>query len=447
MKFEGSQGQNIAIVGSGIAGLSAAWMIDRGHRVTVFEQESHIGGHSNTVDVAIDGRPRPIAVDTGFIVYNQRNYPNLTALFDHLAVATCPSNMSFAVSLDGGAFEYSGSGLRGLFTQPSNAVKPVFWRMVRDLLRFYREGPAILDDPTAAALTLGDYLGRNGYSRAFIDRHLLPLAAAVWSTPTEVMRQHPAQAFIRFNVNHGLMQLRDRPRWRTVVGGSRRYVARLTETFRHRIHVNAGVARIERHADGVEIVDRRGNRGRFDQVVIAAHADQALAMLAEPTADERALLGAFRYSANRTLLHRDASLMPRRRRAWSSWNYMGETRAGDDPRVYVSYWMNALQGLDPAVPLFVTLNPIREPAARSVLGEFQYTHPIYDVAAIAAQARLPTLQGHNRTWYCGSYFGAGFHEDALKAGIAVGEAISGQPVPWRAATPAVAPPPLEQAAA
>jgi predicted NAD/FAD-binding protein len=338
--------------------------------------------------------------------------------------------MSFAASLDDGALEYSGSSLSSLFVQKRNLVRPRFWQMLADIRRFYRDGPQVLERPDAGTLTLGEYLDAHGYSRAFIHDHLLPMAAAIWSTPAAEMRDYPVAPFVRFCMNHGLMQVTGRPQWRTVVGGSRAYVRRLTAGFADRIRTGTAVRAIRRTAGGAVLEDVRGGLTRFDHVVIAAHADQALAMLADASAAERNVLSAFRYVANDAWLHTDAALMPKRRQCWSSWNYM--SRIGDDGRakVCVSYWMNRLQRLPATPQLFVTLNPHREPAPATVLGRFVYDHPSFDSRAIAAQAELASLQGRNHTWFCGSYFGAGFHEDALTAGLAVAETLGGVRRPW-----------------
>jgi predicted NAD/FAD-binding protein len=425
---------DIAVVGTGIAGLSAAWMLSRKHRVTVYEQDGRVGGHSNTVDVA--GPDGPIAVDTGFIVYNEANYPNLTALFTHLGVPTKNSAMSFAASIGDGAVEYSVGGLAGLLGQPGNVLRLGFWRMLRDILRFYRSGPAVLKRADSEQLTIGAYLDSEGYSTEFIEHHLLPMAAAIWSSPIEDMREHPAVAFVRFCMTHGLMRIGRRPQWKTVDGGSRVYVQELTKSLAGRIRLNCPVARVTRSGDAVIVEDETGDIARFDHVVIASHADQALAVLGDASFDERRLLGAFTYSSNRTVLHRDARLMPKRRRVWSSWNYIGGRGGDRRPRVCVTYWMNALQSLDPRVPLFITLNPTREPAPELVEATFHYDHPCYHRAALRAQRELPTLQGVRNTWFCGSYFGAGFHEDALVSGLAVAEALGGVRRPWATAAPA-----------
>lgn len=434
-----SAGLNIAVIGSGIAGMSAAWLLSRRHRVTVFEKDARLGGHSNTVEIELGGRRT--AVDTGFIVYNERNYPNLTALFAHLGVATKPSEMSFAVSRDHGALEYSGADLGGLFAQRRNAVRPRFWSMIRDILRFYREAPRDLSLGRLEGLTLGQYLAARNYSASFIEDHLLPMAAAIWSSPLAEMSHHSAAGIVRFFDNHGLLRLDGRPVWRTVDGGSRAYVKRLTADYADKVRLNGGARRIIRKGRGVWVEDARGALSHFDHVVIATHSDQALDLLEAPSALERDLLGAIRYQANPAILHQDPSLMPRRRRVWSSWNYLRDGRAGPDNAdpcnvgagnsVFVTYWMNRLQGIDPAQPLFVTLNPPRAPAKGTLLGSYVYHHPLLDSAAASAQKRLWQLQGRNNTWFCGAYFGAGFHEDGLQAGLAVAEQLGGTRRPWR----------------
>jgi uncharacterized protein len=418
----------IAVIGTGIAGMSAAWLLSKTHRVTVYEQDSRMGGHTNTVQVA--GPDGPISVDTGFIVYNERNYPNLVALFRHLGVPTKPSEMSFAASIDDGDLEYAGSGLAGLFAQKRNLLRPRFWRMVRDILRFYRKGTGLLTRTGSDDITLGDYLDSERYSHAFVYNHLLPMAAAVWSTAATEMRDHPAKAFVQFCSNHGLMQIASRPQWRTVEGGSRAYLERLTASYADRVRINAGVRSVRRAGPHVRVEDATGNSAHYDHVVIAAHADQALAMLDDASADEAALLGEFRYSRNTAVLHQDPRLMPKRKGVWSSWNYL--SRAGFDgtSQVCVTYWMNRLQGLEPRVPLFVTLNPFRAPRPETVLRTFEYDHPCYSIGSVRAQQRLWDLQGVRNTWYCGSYFGSGFHEDALQAGLAVAEAVGGVRRPW-----------------
>lgn len=421
--------QRVAVIGSGISGLSAAWLMSRSAEVTLYEKSQKLGGHTYTVDVA--GPERSTAVDMGFIVYNEATYPNLTALFRHLGVATRTTDMSLAVSLDGGRREYGGGTLAQLFAQPANAVSPRFWSMLRDLVRFYRSAARDIDALAASGITLGEYLSERRYGDAFVEDHLLPMAAAIWSMPTSDVLAYPAHAFIRFHDNHGLLKLANRPLWRTVAGGSRSYIDRLTSAFAAGIHTDTGVRAVERTEDGVLVHDACGRTQRFDHVVVATHADQALAMLAEPTADERRLLGAFRYSANTAILHSDPDLMPRRRRAWASWNYLADNRQDAEAELTVTYWMNSLQGLPGDLPLFVTLNPNRPIDPAMIHWSQQFDHPIIDTAATRAQQQLWSLQGDGGIWYCGAHFGAGFHEDGLQSGLAVAEAIAGVKRPWQ----------------
>jgi predicted NAD/FAD-binding protein len=421
--------KSIAVIGTGISGMSAAWLLSQRHKVTVYECGHRIGGHSNTVMVR--SAKGEIAVDTGFIVYNELTYPNLTALFEHLDVPTQLSDMSFAVSMANGDLEYSGNNFAGLFAEKRNLFRPRFWSMLRDLQRFYREAPRDLALLQEFHTTLGDYLDAGAYGTAFRDDHLLPMAAAIWSAPASAILNYPAAAFIRFQDNHGLLRMRNRPVWRTVLGGSRAYVERLTKAYADRIRLAAGVTAVHRDEGCVHIRDRRGAVETFDDVVIASHADQALAMLDDPTPEERRLLGAFRYGDNLTVLHSDPALMPKRRAVWSSWNHIGTERQeseNDTDYPTVTYWMNSLQGIADDTPLFVTLNPPHAPRHEHYR-EF-YAHPLFDAAAISAQSQLWSLQGRRNTWFCGAYFGAGFHEDGLQAGLAVAEALGGGRRPW-----------------
>jgi predicted NAD/FAD-binding protein len=421
---------NIAIVGSGVAGMSAAWLLSKQHQVTLYEKDDRMGGHSNTVEVEVDVNASAQPVDTGFIVYNERNYPNLVALFEHLGVQTRATDMSFAASLEAGRFEYSGSGLRGLFAQPKNILRPRMWSMLRELRRFYREAPTTLATPGSAELTLGDYLKQQGYGEAFVQDHLLPMGAAIWSTPAQDMLQYPLTAFVRFCQNHGLLSLAERPTWRTVVGGSREYMRKLTAAYSDRVRLNTAVRAIRRLPDRVLIEDRQGGIDSFDHVVMAAHADQSLHLLADADPAERKLLSKFRYERNLALLHSDPALMPHNKRAWASWNFLSHGR-GEEQKVSVTYWMNRLQHISDDSPLFVTLNPLQQPQAGRILRSFMYEHPLFDQEAIAAQRLLWNLQGVRRTWFCGAYFGHGFHEDGLQAGLAVAEQLGGLRRPWR----------------
>jgi len=420
----------IAVVGSGISGMSAAWLASGVHDVTLYEAATRLGGHSHTVEAPT---PRgPVPVDMGFIVYNEANYPNLEALFAHLGVPTQPSDMGFAVSLDNGALEYGGNDFSTLFAQWRNLVRPRFWSMLSDLARFYREAPLHACALDAKMTSLGDYLTAEGYGRAFQNDHLLPQAAAIWSASVRDIRTYPAAAFIRFCDNHGLLELkiRDRPLWRTVRGGSRTYVERLTAAFADKVRRGRMVTSIARTPAGVIVRDCRGGVERFDEVVVATHADEALRLVESPAARERALLGAFAYSRNHAVLHCDASLMPRRRRTWSAWNYVGGSGPGSQAAPSITYWMNRLQGLPEDAPLFVSLNPQRAPDPAKVIRTEIYGHPIFDAAAMQAQRQLWSLQGEGGLWWCGAYFGAGFHEDGLQAGLAVAEALGSGRRPW-----------------
>lgn len=418
----------IAVAGTGISGLAAAWLLSRRHDVTVYEKAERPGGHSNTV--VADCPEGEVPVDTGFIVYNEANYPNLTAMFEHLGVATQESNMSFAASLDTGGrrrFEYSGSGLNGLFADRRNIASLRMWRMIGDIVKLYRAAPALMFAEGLDEKPLGDFLREQGYSASLRDDHLLPMCAAIWSLPVEQVEQFPALAFLRFFDNHGLMRLKNRPAWRTVTGGSREYVKKLTQPLEGRIRYGAGVARVARDATGVTVADERGESARYDHIVIAAHSDEALAMLGDAGPDEKRVLGAMPYQRNVAWLHSDASFMPRERRVWASWNYMG---GGAGSPVCVSYWMNRLQALPTERQLFVTLNPSHEPAPGTVVTRIDYDHPVFDAGAFAAQRELWQLQGKRRTWFCGAYFGSGFHEDGLQAGLAVAEELGGGRRPW-----------------
>ncbi len=426
MHHQSSSRSRVAVIGSGVSGLSAAWLMSKTHQVTIYEKDSRIGGHANTFRAK--GLP---AVDTGFIVYNEVNYPNLVALFDRLGVKTKAADMSFAVSLDAGRVEYGGVGLAPLFGRPSNLLRPRFWKMLRDLTRFYKHAPSHVGAAEEPLITLGEYLQKHGYSDAFCDDHLLPQAAAIWSAPCSAIRDYPAAAFIRFFVNHGLLQLAGRPIWRTVDGGSRVYVDALMADFTGEVKTNCAVTHVRRHTDGVDVTDATGKTLRYDQIIIASHGDQALKMLSDPSPEEQRLLGAFHYTRNLAVLHSDASLMPRRKPVWSAWNYVGRKGDGPDRDLCVTYWMNQLQSLPGERALFLTLNPISPPAQGSVIHTEVYEHPLFDAAAMRAQRELWKLQGANRTFYCGAHFGSGFHEDGLQAGLAAAEMAGAQRRPWR----------------
>jgi len=423
--------QRIAVIGAGVSGLSAAWLLSQAHDVVLYETDERLGGHANTVSVETDDGGAD--VDAGFIVFNKPNYPNFTALLNLIGAPIEESCMSFGVSIDGGAIEYSGQTLSSVFANRRSAVSPAHWAMLLDIVRFHREARRALDGGVDDDRALGDFLDRHRFSRAFRARFLEPFAAAIWSTPTARILDYPAASFFKFFSNHGLLQVLNMPIWSTVRGGAQTYVRKLAATIGEKRTLTP-VASVRRAADGVVVVDAAGHEDRFDQVVIGTHADAALAMLDAPSAREREILGAFRYQPNRAVLHTDPGLMPTRPRAWSSWNYMG---GADGEGASVSYWMNRLQNLETATQFFVTLNPCRDIPPDRVVAEFDYSHPVFDLDAGRAQKNIWSIQnapneaGHGGVWYCGAHFGQGFHEDGLQAGLAVAEAIGGVRRPWR----------------
>ncbi|WP_377289200.1 NAD(P)/FAD-dependent oxidoreductase [Rhizobium sp. SG2393] len=417
----------IAVIGSGISGASAAWALHGVHDVTLFEKDARAGGHTATVD--IDYLGTHIAVDTGFIVYNEANYPNLTALFAELGVETHASDMSFSLSLDRGKLEWSGDNLSTLFAQKRNLLRPSFLWMIREILRFNK---LCIADRTAGrlqAMSIGEYLNWRGFSPGFTNNYLIPMAAAIWSTEAGRMMEFPAEHFVNFFDNHRLVHMTPH-RWRTVSGGSRNYLTKLLKPLGNRVKIGLGVAGVTRHAQGVTIETTDGETHAFDKVIFAAHSDQTLALLRDASADERAILTSVPYQANRVVLHRDPDLMPKRTRVWSSWNYLRSSQPTGAQGVAVTYWMNRLQGIDAKKPLFVTLNPDREPARDLVFREFSYDHPQFGARSMAAQARLKGMQGTNHTFFAGAWTGYGFHEDGLSSGLAAAEALGGI-IPWR----------------
>ena len=402
----------IAIIGTGIAGNVAARELCREHEITVFEAGDHVGGHTHTH--SIDDNGRPLAIDTGFIVFNDWTYPNFIVLLDELGVASQPSEMSFGVKCEQTGLEYKGHTLNTLFAQRRNLLRPSFHRMLRDILRFNREARALLD-ASDDTLTLGDYLHDHQYSPAFIDYYIIPMGAAIWSAEPRRMLSFPATCFVRFFANHGLLNIKNRPQWRVIRGGSRCYVDKLTAPFRQQIRLNTPVTGITRHATHVEVSSDRYGTERFDRVFIATHSDQALAMLRDASPLEREVLGAIPYQRNEVVLHTDTSLLPRRRLAWSAWNY--HRLAGEHAAVAVTYNMNRLQGLSTQQTFLVTLNNSGAIDPDKIIKHLSYDHPLFTPDGIAAQQRQADINGVNHTYYCGAYWRYGFHEDGVVSAL------------------------------
>jgi len=426
--------QRIAVVGAGISGLASAWLLSRQHDVTLFEAGRYLGGHTNTVDVTLEGLTHP--VDTGFLVFNEKTYPNLIAMFELLGVDSVETEMSFAVSLENPDLEWAGSNLATIFGQKRNLVRLQFWSMLSDILRFNRESTAWLASHPDNQRSLRDFLVEGRYSNAFADWYLLPMAAAIWSCPTGQMRDMPLATFIRFCQNHGLLQVFDRPMWRTVQGGGRSYVRKIAAELDANgaiIRLACPVTAVTREAGGLR-VSHPGGGAVFDQVVMACHSDQALAILGMTASDaQREVLSAIRYQPNRALLHTDRALLPRDQKLWSAWNYFaGSGEPGEQP-VGVSYLINKLQPLPFKTPVVVTLNPAREPDPGCVIAEFEYAHPIFDAPAIAAQQRLANVQGEGGVWLAGAWGSYGFHEDGLKSALRVVNGLGIQ-APWQGAS-------------
>jgi predicted NAD/FAD-binding protein len=416
----------IAVIGSGVSGASAAWALNPLHDVTLYEKATRAGGHTATVDVDYDGLSIP--VDTGFIVYNEPNYPNLTALFAELGIATHASDMSFALSLDHGKLEWSGAGLSSLFAQKRNLLRPSFLLMIREILRFNK---TCLLDRAAGHLvsrSIGDYLDWRGFSPGFTNNYLVPMAAAIWSTPAAKMLQFPAEHFINFFDNHRLIYSKQH-QWRTVTGGSRNYLEKLLQPLGDHLKLGLGVRAVMRNQAGVTVIDDSGKETHFDKVIFAAHSDQTRRMLVDATEQEKRLLAAVPYQPNRVVLHRDPKLMPQRRKVWASWNYLRSSSEDGNADVAVTYWMNRLQAIDDRFPLFVTLNPDREPDPRKVFAEFSYDHPQFSADSVQAQRALADMQGHNNSYFAGAWTGYGFHEDGLTSGLKAATAL-GAILPW-----------------
>ncbi len=419
----------IAIIGTGISGLSAAWLLHRRHDVTVYEKNPRAGGHSRTMTVRHSGRDIP--VDTGFIVFNERNYPNLTQLFRRLGVPVKNSDMSFGLTVDDGRLEWGAKSLSAIFGQRRNLLRPKFLKLLYDVFRF--NAGVVAQVERAPHLTLGALLTKMRLGDWFLRHYLLPMAGAIWSCPPRQMLEFPARTFVRFFVNHHLLSLRGQPQWLTVDGGSQVYVSKLTAALGEQVRLGCGVRRVVRDETGVTVEDVHGGVERFDQIVFGCHADQALALLADADAEERAALAPITYQKNLAVLHSDERIMPKNRPCWSSWIYHADD-AGAETKISVTYWMNSLQGIDERTPLFVTLNPNKDIAEDKIFDTHLFDHPVFDFPAMAGQSALKEMNGRRSTWFCGAHLGHGFHEDGLVSAMAVAEGL-GVPAPWIEATP------------
>ncbi len=419
--------ERVAVIGSGIAGLASAWLLSQRYSVTLYEANTYLGGHTNTVDVTLEGKTHP--VDTGFLVFNERTYPNLIAMLAHLGVESVPTEMSFAVSLENPDLEWAGSNLATVFGQKRNLLRRQFWRMLGDILRFNRESAAYVERNPDSVASVRSFLAEGSYSPAFSDWYLLPMAAAIWSCPTEQMLDMPLASFVRFCHNHGLLQIFNRPTWRTIKGGGREYVKKLAAMLSD-IRLGCEVFAVLREPERLQVVHAQGAES-FDHVVMACHSDQALQILKFVASDaQREVLAGIRYQPNRAVLHTNPGLLPRNRKLWSAWNYFaGQGAPGKQP-VGVSYLINRLQPLPFETPVIVTLNPVCELHPFSVIAEFDYAHPVFDQAAIAAQKKLAAVQGHGGIWLAGAWGSYGFHEDGLNSALRVANGM-GVRAPWQ----------------
>lgn len=421
--------KKIAVIGAGISGLASAYFLAKEHDVVLFEAGHYAGGHTNTVDVTLEGKTFP--VDTGFLVFNEATYPNLIALLDELAVTSYATDMSFGLSMDNGRLEWAGTNLDTVFAQRKNVLSPSFLGMLNDILRFNRAAHDNLAASIASHETLGQLLVAGNYGATFRDAYLLPMAAAIWSSSPADILAFPASTFLRFCINHGLLQVNNRPQWRTVKGGARSYVQKILATLPD-VRLNSPVTEVFKTGDMITVATAQSET-QFDAVVFATHAPQTLAMLKDATDNERSILGAVRYQPNTAYLHTDLGLMPRSQKVWSSWNYLSNT-AGGQQAVCVSYWLNRLQALPCQTNVMVTLNPPNPPAAEHRIAQFAYEHPVFDEAAVSAQWALPTLQGQRGIWFAGAWTGYGFHEDGLKSALRVVADFNASPA-WAKVTP------------
>lgn len=414
----------IAIIGSGISGLSAAYFLNKKHDITIYEKNSYIGGHARTLEIDYEGTK--IAVDTGFIVFNYRNYFHLTNLFKELNVEVEKSDMSFGISINKGEIEWSAQSLISLFGQPSNLFNPKFYRMLFDMRKFFKNAALILNEDKK--IPLGEFLEELKIGEEFKEWFLLPMGAAIWSCPLATMMQFPAKSFVRFFENHGLLTITDQPQWFTVKGGSKNYVKKISENFSNKILTNCAATKIKRLDDKIEIIDSQGNKKTYDKIIFACHGDEALSMLEDASNEEKEILSAFKYQENVAYLHRDQSLMPKRKRCWASWIYLKEN---DDIKnnLAVSYWMNNLQNIDKKKPLFITLNPPYAPSSDLVFDRHIFYHPIFTQEAIDAQEKITQIQGQNNTYFCGAHLRYGFHEDGILSAVNIAKKLEVK-IPW-----------------
>lgn len=416
----------IAIIGSGISGNGIAYLLHKKYDITVYEKNDYIGGHSRTAKVKTSEGAVP--VDTGFIVYNERNYPHLTGLFKHLKVPTTKSDMSFGVSINDGWLEYGTyNKIMGMFAQKSNLLRPNYWKFILDILRFNKNATQYLKENTK--LTLGELLDEMKMGTWFQNHYLLAMGAAIWSTPTNKMLDFPARTFLQFFDNHGLLTINDHPQWRTVTGGSKEYVKRITEPFKDKIKLNSAVINVTREKEGVRINDIQGGSEIYDKVIFACHSDQVMKLLQNPTDKEQKTIGAIKYQPNEMILHTDQSFMPKRKKAWSSWVYLSEASKDTSTNVSLSYWMNNLQPLKTETPIIVTLNPGRDPDPNLIHDRYNFEHPVFDASAIQAQKDIESIQGENDIYYCGAWLRYGFHEDGILSAVNVAKHFGITP-PW-----------------
>jgi uncharacterized protein len=413
---------NIAIIGTGISGLGAAYLLHQRHDLVIYEKNAYVGGHSRTIEVPVE--QGKLAVDTGFIVFNDRNYPNLLGLFNQLDVPYQKSDMSFGVSIDDGWLEYSSNSL---FAQRKNFLRPQYWRMLLDVMRFNKQALSYIKaDPS---ISLGDCLSQLNMGEWFKRYYILAMGAAIWSCPVETIMQFPAQTFLRFFKNHGLLSINDRPQWYTVTGGSREYTRRLIAPFEEHILLNNGAIRVTQKEKLFEVTDEQGGSRQFDHVIFACHADQALKLIEHPSVDEQSVLSNFNYQRNHIIVHSDESFMPKHKQCWSSWVYLSEQEQDNNNGVSLSYWMNNLQSLQTEIPIIVTLNPARKPKQELIMDEHYFSHPIFDYGAITSQRHIHSIQGKRNLWFCGAYQRYGFHEDGLLSAVNVAKGI-GVDIPW-----------------